>query len=138
MGRRASSNINTTTVVVVIAIVGIIATVGIIVGVGAVLLKKNDSSFEGTPSLRVDEALNNGNSLRGNEYRVEGKLLARWPRDSGAMVEILVEDDGKSTNFPILVPPGVSNVNFEREQRYVFKVKFGNGGVAIASDVKRL
>ena len=132
MGRRASSSINPA------VIVGIIAAIAIIVGVGVIMLKKKGTTFEDIPTLQMDEAIENGNSLRGNEYRVEGKLLARWPRDSGAMVEILVEDDGKSTNFPILVPPGVSSVNFEREQRYVFKIKFGNGGVAIASDVKKL
>ena len=69
---------------------------------------------------------------------MEGKLLTRWPREEGAVVEILVEETGKSTHFPIIVPANVSSVNFEREQRYAFKIKFGDGGVAIATDVKRL
>ena len=132
MGRRASSSINSA------AIVGIIAAVVLIVGLGTLLLRKKATTFDDVAPLLVGEALDNGNSLRGNEYRVEGKLLARWPRDSGAVIEILVEDGGEQTHFPIVVPAEVSNVNFEREQRYAFKIKFGDGGVAIATDVKRL
>ncbi|MDA0765976.1 MAG: hypothetical protein O3A87_06285 [Verrucomicrobia bacterium] len=132
MGRRASSSINSA------AIVGIIAVVAVVVGLGALLLKKKGTTFDDVAPLLVEEALDNGNSLRGNEYRVEGKLLARWPRDSGAVIEILVEDGGEQTHFPIVVPVEVSNLNFEREQRYAFKIKFGDGGVAIATEVKRL
>jgi hypothetical protein len=131
MGRRASSSINAT------AIVGIIAVIAILVGVGVILLNKKGETFENIAPLLVQEALENGNSLRGNEYHVEGKLLARWPREEGAVVEILVEETGKKTHFPIVVPADVSSVNFEREQRYAFKIKFGDGGVAIATDVKR-
>jgi hypothetical protein len=132
MGRRASSSINAT------AIVGIIAVIAILVGVGFIILNRKGETFEDIAPLLVQEALENGNSLRGNEYRVEGKLLARWPREEGAVVEILVEETGKNTHFPIIVPADVSSVNFEREQRYAFKIKFGDGGVAIATDVKRL
>ncbi|MDE0826791.1 MAG: hypothetical protein OSA48_08290 [Akkermansiaceae bacterium] len=132
MGRRASSSINAT------AIVGIIAVIAILVGVGFIILNRKGETFEDVAPLLVQEALENGNSLRGNEYRVEGKLLTRWPREEGAVVEILVEETGKSTHFPIIVPANVSSVNFEREQRYAFKIKFGDGGVAIATDVKRL
>ena len=132
MGRRASSSINAT------AIVGIIAVIAILVGVGFIILNRKGETFEDVAPLLVQEALENGNSLRGNEYRVEGKLLTRWPREEGAVVEILVEETGKSTHFPIIVPANVSSVNFEREQRYAFKIKFGDGGVAIATDVKQL
>jgi hypothetical protein len=132
MGRRASSSINPATVV------GIIAFVAIIVGLGVFMLKKKATTFTDVAPLQVEEALENANSLRGNEYRVEGKLLARWARDAGAVVELLVDQDGKQTHFPIVIPPEISKVNFEREQRYAFKIKFGEGGVAIATDVKRL
>jgi hypothetical protein len=132
MGRRASSSINSS------AIVGIIAAVAVLVGVGAFLLSRKGKSFADVAPLQVVEALENANSLRGNEYRVEGKLLARWPRETGAVVEVLIEDGGAQEHFPIVVPSSVSTVNFEREQRYAFKIKFGDGGVAIATAVERL
>lgn len=132
MGRRASSSINAT------AIVGIVAVIAVLVGVGFILLKKKGKTFDDLPALQVREALENGNSLRGNEYRVEGKLLWRVPREGGAAVEVLIEDAGQTDRLPIIIPADVSSVNFEREQRYAFKIKFGDGGVAIATDVKRL
>lgn len=132
MGRRASSSINTA------AILGIVAAVAILIGLGVLLLTKKGQPFAEVAPLQVEEALENGNSLRGNEYRVEGKLLARWPRESGAVVELLVEEPGRSEHFPIVVPSEVSTVNFEREQRYAFKITFGQGGVAIATAVERL
>ena len=132
MGRRASSSINTA------AIVGIIAAIAILVGLGFLLFNRKGEAFSDLAPLQVTEAMENGNSLRGNEYRVEGKLIARWPRDTGAVVELLVEQPGATEHFPIVVPSGISQVNFEREQRYAFKIKFGEGGVAIATDVERL
>ena len=132
MGRRASSSINAT------AIVGIIAVIAILVAAGFIMLNKKSTTFEDLPLLQVAEALENGNSLRGNEYRVEGKLLWRAPRERGAAVEILIEDSGASDRLPIIIPAEVSSVNFEREQRYAFKIKFGDGGVAIATAVQRL
>ena len=132
MGRRASSSINTA------AIIGIVAAVAVIGVLGYFLLNRKSVPFGDLAPLQVEEALENGNSLRGNEYRVEGKLIARWPRDSGAVVELLVEEPGATRHFPIVVPTGISSVNFEREQRYAFSIKFGEGGVAIATGVERL
>lgn len=132
MGRRASSSLNTA------AIVGIIAVLAIAVGLGTLLLRKKEESFRDVAPLRVSEALENGNSLRGNEYRVEGKVLSRWVRDSGEAIELLIEDSGQQEHLPIMIPPGVTTLNIEREQRYALKIKFGEGGVAIATAIKKL
>lgn len=132
MGRRASSSINPA------AIVGIVAAVAILGVLGFFFFSKKGEAFSDLPPLRVSEALENGISLRDNEYRVEGKLLARWPRKTGAVVELLVEEPGSAEHFPIVVPDEVATVNFEREQRYAFRIRFGDGGVAIATAVERL
>ena len=132
MGRRASSSLNSA------AIIGIIAVIAILVGVGALTLKKKGKVFNDVALLQIEEALQSANSLRGNEYRVEGKVDSRWVRDTGEGLSLMVEDDGQTKYLFIMIPPEVSHVNIEREQRYAFKIKFGEGGVAIATDVKRL
>lgn len=132
MGRRASSSLNSA------AIIGIIAVIAILVGVGALTLRKKGKIFNDVPPLQIEEALQNANSLRGNDYRVEGKIDSRWIRDTGEGLSLMVEDDGQTKYLFIMIPPEVSHVNIEREQRYAFKIKFGEGGVAIATDVKRL
>ena len=132
MGRRASSSLNSA------AIIGIIAVVAILVGVGALTLKKKGKTFNDVALLQIEEALQSANSLRGNEYRIEGKVDSRWVRDTGEGLSLMVEDDGQTKYLFIMIPPEVSHVNIEREQRYAFKIKFGEGGVAIATDVKRL
>jgi len=132
MGRRASSSLNSA------AIIGILAVVAILVGVGALTLKKKGKSFTDVAPLQIEEALTNANSLRGNEYRVEGKVESRWVRDQGEGLSILVEENNRVEHLFIMIPPDVTHLNIEREQRYAFKIKFGEGGVAIATDVKRL
>ena len=132
MGRRASSSLNTA------AIVGIVAAVAILLGIGALMLKKKSITFDDVAPLRMEEATQNANSLRGNEYRVEGKIESRWVRDSGEGLSLIVEDDGRTERLFIMIPPEVPHPNIEREQRYAFKIKFGEGGVAVATAVKRL
>ena len=132
MGRRASSSLNA------IAIVGIIVVIAIVVGVGALMLNRKSETFTDVPPLHITEALENANSLRGNEYRVEGKVEARWIRDSGEGLSLLVEDNGGTQPLFIMIPPDVEHVNIEREQRYAFKIRFGEGGIAVATAVKRL
>ncbi len=132
MGRRASSSLNAT------AIVGIIAAIAVIAAVGFFMLRQKSETFTDAPLLRISEALDNANSLRGNEYRVEGKVDTRWVRDSGEGLSLQIEEDGRIEYFFIVIPPDVDHVNIEREQRYAFKIRFGEGGVAIATAVKRL
>ena len=132
MGRRASSSLNTT------AIVGIIAAIAVVATVGFFMLGKKSETFTDVPLLRISEALDNANSLRGNEYRVEGKVESRWVRDSGEGLSLQVEEDGRTEYFFIMIPPDIKHVNIEREQRYAFKIRFGEGGVAVATAIKRL
>lgn len=132
MGRRASSSLNST------AIIGIVAVLAILVGIGSLMFKKKAKTFNEVAPLRIEEALENANSLRGNEYRVEGKIESRWIRDTGEGLSLLVEEGGRTERLFIMIPPDVSHPNIEREQRYAFKIEFGEGGVAIATAVKRL
>lgn len=132
MGRRASSSLNTA------AIIGIVAVVAILVGAGALMLKKKGVTYNDVALLRMEEAVQNANSLRGNEYRVEGKIESRWIRDSGEGLSLIVEESGRTERLFIMIPTDVEHPNIERDQHYAFKIKFGEGGVAIATAVKKL
>ncbi len=131
MGRRASSSLNATT------IVGIVVVVVILIGAGALVLRGKKETFD-APALPIEEVFSNANSLRGNEYTVEGKVDRREPRDSGLGISIIVESAGEELPLFIIVPDDVAEINIERDISYAFKVRFGEGGVPIATGIKRL
>lgn len=132
MGRRASSSLNTT------AIVGIVVVVLVLVVAGFLFMRKGSGESFAAPPLPMEEVYKNANSLRGNEYSVEGVVDRREPRDSGLGISIVVESDGEELPLFIIVPDDVATINIERDGSYVFKVRFGEGGVPIATGVKRL
>lgn len=134
MARRASSS---TSPVLIVGIV--IAVVAVIVG-GKFLLTSKSASFSDVTPLAVQDLLDNGNSLRGNEYVVEGKIdeKLRWTPSKGQIVSIRVKSAGGEEPIPILIPDKFRKLNIEREQRYAFKVEFEQGGIPVAVDVSRL
>mgnify|MGYP002529802545 FL=1 len=132
MGRRASSSLNTT------AIVGIAVGVLFLIVAGALVLRKGRGETFDAPPLPMEEVYSNANSLRGNEYTVEGTVDRREPRDSGLGISIVVDSDGEKLPLFIIVPDDVATINIERDVAYAFKVRFGEGGVPIATGVKRL
>lgn len=132
MGRRASSSLNTT------AIVGIVVVVLILVAVGALFLRRGRGESFAAPPLPMEEIYKNANSLRGNEYAVEGVVFRRESRDSGLGISIVVESDGEELPLFIIVPKDVATFNIDRDITYAFKVRIGEGGVPIATGVKRL
>jgi len=130
MARRASSGPNYT------AIIGIAAFV-IVAFIGAkFLMKDSKQKIKGATPLSISEFLENGNSLRGNEYLVEGTVDQRWPRDNGQLVSLLVNDS--EDLIGIEIPSTFNNLNIERSQKYAIKVKFREGGVPVATQIERL
>lgn len=131
MGRRASSSLNAP------AIVGIVVVVLILIAGGALLLQGKKGQTFDAPPLPIEEVFSNANSLKGNEYTVQGKVDRREPRDTGLGISIIVESGGEELPLFIIVPEEVAAINIERDVSYVFKVRFGKGGVPIATGVKR-
>ncbi len=134
MARRASSSTNPA------VLIGIGIAVIAIIFAGKILLgKKSTSIGDGTP-LVIQELLDNGNSLRGNEYLVEGQIdeKLRWHPTNGQIVSLRVKSASGEDIIPIQIPEKFSKLNIEREQRYVFKVEFEQGGVPVATAVNRL
>lgn len=134
MARRASSTTNPA------LIIGILIAVGALIYGGKTLMSGKSNSFSDLPPLAIDELLENGNSLRGNQYLIEGSIdeKLRWTSDNGQMLSIRVKTSTGEEIIPIRVPQEFSNLNIEREQRYAFKIEFEKGGVPLATGITRL
>lgn len=134
MARRASSSTNP------VLIVGIVIAVVAVIFGGKLLLTKKSESFSDVTPLTVQDLLDNGNSLRGNEYVIEGKIdeKLRWTPSKGQIVSIRVKSSGGEEIIPVQIPDRFSKLNIEREQRYAFKVEFEQGGIPVAVDISRL
>lgn len=129
MARRASSGPNLG------AIIGIALFV-IVAFIGAkFLLGGSKQKIKGVNKLSVAEFLENGHSLRGNEYIVEGTVDQRWPRDNGQLVSLQIDDTDDLIG--IEVPPTFTNLNIERQQKLAIKVKFREGGIPVATEIVR-
>lgn len=134
MARRASSSTNP------ILIVGIaVAVIAVIFG-GKMFMSKKTESFSDVNPLAIQDLLDNGNSLRNNEYLIEGKIDERFFRDSNtsSVVTVRVKSSSGEEIVPVKIPSNFNNLNIEREQRYAFKVKFEQGGIPVATAINRL
>ena len=129
MARRASSGPNVTAIIAIAAFV-IVAFFG-----AKSLLGSSKQKIKGVTPLAVKEFLENGNSLRGNEYLVQGTVDQRWPRDNGQLVSLHVNDSDDLIG--IQIPASFNDLNIEREQKDSNKVKFLEGGIPVATQIER-
>ncbi|RPJ34847.1 MAG: hypothetical protein EHM17_04985 [Verrucomicrobiaceae bacterium] len=134
MARRASSRPNPG------IILGAAAAIAVALFAGKSLLGKKSSSFGDVPQLQIENLLENGNSLRGDEYVVEGQVDEKlhWTSDHGQVVSVRVATPGGDEFIGIEIPPELSALNIDIRQRYAFKVKFRQGGIAVATGINRL
>ena len=134
MARRASSKLNPGIIIGAAAAI-VVAVVG-----GKSLLGKKNQTFGDVKVLNIDELLENGNSLRGNEYVVQGQVdeKLQWTTDRGQLVSVRVETPGGDEFVGIEIPPAFNKLNIDTKQKYAFRVKFRQGGIAVATDVNRL
>lgn len=134
MPRRASSSLHPG------VIIGIIAAAVVAVMAGKNFIGKKSSNLGDAQKLDIRDLLDNGNSLRGNEYLVEGKIdqKLRWTTDRGQVVSLRVNTPGGDELIGVEIPASFNNLNIEREQKYAFRVKFRQGGIPVATAVNRL
>ncbi|MCB1233975.1 MAG: hypothetical protein KDM91_02775 [Verrucomicrobiae bacterium] len=147
MPRRASSGVNVGQIVAIAAaIVGfLVAAVFLIYLVAGDLLgAKGGGSggsggrdFSSAATLEVSTYLENANSLRGNVYRVTGKVeeTLKWTPDRGRLISLSVEGGGATSPVPVLVPEDFSSTNIERGVDFTFLVRVDRGGLLIAERI---
>ncbi len=134
MSRRASSSLHPGILIGVAA-----AVVVAIVGGKSFVSKSKSPAFSKVNPLNIEEFMENGNSLRGNEYSLEGKIddKLRWTTDRGQVVSLRVKTDAGDKLVPVEIPAEFSRLNIEREQRYAMKVRVRQGGVPVATAINR-
>jgi hypothetical protein len=134
MARRASSSLNPGIVI------GAAAAVVVAIFAGKSLLGKKSASFGDVARLSIEDLLENGNSLRGNEYLVEGQVdeKLQWTTDRGQLVSIRVDTPAGDEFIGIEIPAEFNNLNIDTKQKYAFRVKFRQGGIAVATGINRL
>jgi hypothetical protein len=134
MARRASSNLHPGLI-----IGGIVALVLAVVA-GKSLIGKKSADFADIPKLDVQELLENGNSMRGNEFVVEGQIdeKLQWTARRGQIVSVKVSAPGGNEFVGIEIPPEFNDRNIDTKQKYAFRVKFRQGGIPVATGVDRL
>ncbi|MEY4245053.1 MAG: hypothetical protein RLZZ245_2638 [Verrucomicrobiota bacterium] len=134
MARRASSKLHPG------IIIGAIAAMVVAIIAGKSLLGKKSSAFAEVSKLSVEELLENGNSLRGNEYVIEGQIdeKLQWTTGRGQLVSVRVSAPGGDEFVGIEIPQNFNKLNIDTKQKYTFRVKFRQGGIAVATGVDRL
>ncbi|MCE2960055.1 MAG: hypothetical protein ACK46A_14990 [Akkermansiaceae bacterium] len=134
MARRASSSTNP------ILLVGIGVAVIAVVFAGKFLLSKKSESFTDAFPLDVKAFVDDANAFRGDEFFVEGKIdeKLRWTPSDGQIISIRVKTPSGEEILPIQIPDKFNNLNIDREQSYAFKIEIKDGGIAVATAIKRL
>jgi hypothetical protein len=137
MPRRASSGINPG------ILIGVAAFVVVALVTGKFLVSGKSSPFTDAARFDVEQYMENANSMRGNEYVLEGRIdeKLRWTPDRGQLVSVRVDDEGDEGDAGVIgieIPPQFNHLNIEREQRYAFKVRIRQGGIPVATAVERL
>jgi hypothetical protein len=134
MARRASSRLNPG------IIIGAAAAIVVAILAGKSLLGKKAASFGEVSPLDIEELLENGNSLRGNEYVVDGQIdeKLQWTTDRGQLVSVKVQAPGGDEFIGIEIPAEFNKLNIDTKQKYSFRVKFRQGGIPVATGINRL
>lgn len=134
MPRRASSHLHPG------IIIGAVAAIVVAVVAGKSLLGKKSESFAEVSKLSISEILENGNSLRGNEYVIEGQIdeKLQWTTNRGQFVSVKVTVPGGDEFVGIEIPQQFNKFNIDIKQKYAFRVKFRQGGIPVACGIQHL
>lgn len=88
-------------------------------------------------SLNLTSYRDNANSLRGNLYRIEGRIeeMLRWSED-GRLISFEASDGSLSIPVPVMVPADFRNVNLERGSVLIMAVRVDREGMLVAESIE--
>ncbi|MGA3170957.1 MAG: hypothetical protein ABSE62_08060 [Chthoniobacteraceae bacterium] len=133
MPRRASSRTHPVWLVVALLLLA-----GGLAG-GAYLWMALSDPYRTLPAIDVAAYLDNGNSLRGNVYKLTGTIDSElaWSPTEGRLFSVIA-DGGNSDVLPLLIPPEFDSINIQKDQRFSFKIEVGDKGILKASDMRKI
>ena len=87
--------------------------------------------------LSLETYRDNGNSLRGNVYRIDGKVeeTLRWTPDRGRLISFEASDTMISIPVPVRVPEDFSNINIERGAEMSMVVRIDREGTLVVESI---
>ena len=143
MPRRASSGIKVGQVVGIgAAIVGfLVAAVLLIKVIAGDLIGAGGSggrNLSNASELSLSTYMDNANSLRGNVYRVSGRVdqSLKWTADRGRLISLEASGTGSgATLVPVLIPEKFSSTNIDRGAELTFIVRVDRGGLLVAEEI---
>ena len=147
MPRRASSGINTGQIIGIFgAIVAFFAAALFMIwliagdlfgGGGGGGNRKRGTQHKNATELRLTAYRDNANSLRGNVYRVSGKVeeTLKWTPDRGRLISLDATADGASMPVPVLIPEDFSSINIDRGAELSMVVRVGRDGTLVAEEI---
>ncbi|MEM7699263.1 MAG: hypothetical protein AAF236_12775 [Verrucomicrobiota bacterium] len=144
MPRRASSGVNVGQIAGIgIAVLGFLVIAALLIKVVAGdLLGGSGSGSSGSVSsaapLELETYRTNGNSLRGNVYRIEGRVeeTLRWTPDRGRLISFEASDGIATVPVPVRVPETFSHINIERGSEMEMTVRVERDGLLIAEAIE--
>jgi len=106
---------------------------------GYLLMSKINDPYRTLHSLDVLTYLENGNSLRGNTYRISGAIWDSlgWSPSAGRLFAIEVGTGRSGDLLPVLVPVSLNHVNLQKGQRFVFEVEVLEGGILRVKSLRK-
>lgn len=129
MPRRASSGISPLHLLLSLLALLLVA------GIFLLFLKGDNKEFD-APTLDLANEVDRLNSLAGNQYRIEGKLIDRNLSDSIEIATLQVGQDHDPHFLSIKIPPETKVENLNLQTSYQFLIKFDQTGLAIAQAVQ--
>lgn len=123
MARRAQSGLKPG------HLLGLLALLVAGIGGGYSLLHRGTDPMTGLTPLSAEEYMESSTALGGNVYKIEGTVddrLDNWRSADGRLYSVQISAGGSFV--PVWVPPALE-VNIQRGQRYLFKVRVLETGV---------
>ncbi len=133
-------------------IIGLVAAVGFILLTSAVVLvllfsfrpSSNDddgkTTFRTSASSDLDlgDYLQNANALRGNAYRVRGRVeeQLKYSPSLGRLISLEAGGEGQTSPVPVLIPPRFGHVNIEKGANLQLVAEVGANGLLVAHDIQ--
>lgn len=133
MSRRASSKVSLLKIVV--ALLLLCAALG----GGFYFIGRVNDPYRTLQTLDVTAYYENANSLRGNTYKVDAKVLnlLSWSPGQGRLFSIDIETKNGSSPVGVLVPVAFNQVNLQKGQSFAFKLEVGADGLLTVKDLQK-